>query len=124
MSNESSGGGPSVILSEGPPPLLSLDMDNPPKVAKDLLIPGGAGLQQVSTAAGTDLKVHALLRLKMSEDAKQVSCRRVAIRPKHPHETVGGDGCRLFQLPKAGGGVDIVAEDSSAPLFLAGDRRA
>jgi hypothetical protein len=57
-------------ITEGPPPLLSLDMDHPPKVAKDLLIPGGAGLQQVSTAAGTDLKVHALLRLKMSEDAK------------------------------------------------------
>ena len=28
--------------------------------------------EQSSTAAGTELKVHALLRLKMSEDAKQV----------------------------------------------------
>ena len=31
---------------------------------------GGVSHQQVSTAAGTELKVHALLRLKMSEDAK------------------------------------------------------
>src|ERR1017187_2118601 len=108
-------------ITEGPPPLLSLDMDHPPKVAKDLLIPGGASLQQVSTAAGTDLKVHALLRLKMSEYAKQVLGRRVALRSKHPHETVGGDECRLFQLPKADRGVDIVAQDRAARLLVAGE---
>ena len=31
---------------------------------------GGASLRQVSTAAGTEFKVHALLRLEMSEDAE------------------------------------------------------
>jgi len=30
----------------------------------------------------------------MSEDAKQVFGRRVAIRPKHPHEAVGRDAGR------------------------------
>src|SRR5450759_3044605 len=80
-----------------------------------------ASRERVSTAAGTDLKVHALLRLKMSEDAKQVFGRRVAIRPKHPHQTVGRDGCRFFQLPKADGGIDIVAQDRSARLLVAGE---
>src|ERR1039458_5537912 len=73
----------------------------------------------VSTATGTDLKVHALLRLKMSEDAEQVLGRRVAIRPKHPHEAVGWDGCRILQLPEADCRVDIVAH---AYRILAGTR--
>src|ERR1035441_7312627 len=69
--------------------------------------PAEQAFSKSSTASGTDLKVHALLRLKMCEDAKQVLGRRVAFRSKHPHEAVGGDGCRRFQLPKADGGVDI-----------------
>jgi hypothetical protein len=63
-------------------------------------VPGGTvtarqALGKSSTAARTDLKVHALLRLKMSEDAKQVLGRRVAHRSKHPHEAVGGDEALL-----------------------------
>jgi len=44
----------------------------------------------VSTAAGTQLKVHTFLRLKVGEDAKQVLRRRIAIRPKHAHEAFAG----------------------------------
>ena len=47
----------------------------------------------------TDLEVHAFLSPKMSEDAKQVLGRRVAVRPKHPHEAVGRHGRRVFQVP-------------------------
>ena len=43
---------------------------------------GGASLRQVSCAAGTDLEVHALLRLQMREDAEQVPGRWVAVRPQ------------------------------------------
>src|ERR1035441_5849016 len=39
--------------------------DHPRLVAKKFTDPGAAVLQQVSTAARTDLKVHALPRLKM-----------------------------------------------------------
>jgi len=77
------------------------------------------GLQQVSTAARTDLKVHALLRLKMREDAKQVLGRGVALRPEHPHETVGRNGCRLLQSLEAHSGVDIGAQDRAASLLVA-----
>lgn len=79
------------------------------------------GPNQSSPSTWPDLEVHALLRLRVSEDAKQVLGRRVAIWPKHPHQAVRGDGCRLFQLPEANGGVDVVTQDSSARLLVAGE---
>src|ERR1035441_429540 len=56
----------------------------------------------------------------MSEDAKQVLGRRVAIWTEHSHKAVGGDGCRLFELPEANRGIDIVAQDRTAGLLIAG----
>jgi hypothetical protein len=44
----------------------------------------------VSTTARTDLEIHAFLCLQMSENTKQVLGRRIAPRPKHPHETLAG----------------------------------
>src|SRR5580698_326683 len=75
------------------------------------------------TSTRTDLKIDAFLCLKMSEDAKQVLGGRVAIWTEHSHEAVGGDGGRLFELPKANRGVDIVAQDCAAGLLVAGEHQ-
>jgi hypothetical protein len=80
-----------------------------------------ADASRASVNCGEGVKVHAFLRLKMSEDAKQVFGRRVAIGPKHPHEAVGRDGCRILQLPKPDRGIDIVAQDRAARLLVAGE---
>jgi len=76
-----------------------------------------AGRARVSASARVDLKAHALPRLKMTEDAEQVSGGRVAIRAEHAHEAVGGDGGGLFELPEANGGVDIVPQESRGRFF-------
>ena len=41
------------------------------------------------------------------------------IAPTAVCRTTGRDGCRLFQLPKADCGVDIVAQDRAARLLIA-----
>ena len=43
------------------------------------------------------------------------------IAPTAVCRTTGRDGCRLFQLPKADCGVDIVAQDRAARLLVAGE---
>src|SRR5580692_10465673 len=59
------------------------------------------------TAPRATLKVHALLRLQMSQNAKHVLRRGVAVRSEHPHEAGGRDGGRLFQPPESDRGVDV-----------------
>src|ERR1039457_7587147 len=54
-------------ITEGPPPLLSLDMDHPPKVAKDLLIPGGADRKSTRLNSSHLVISYAVFCLKKKE---------------------------------------------------------
>jgi hypothetical protein len=66
-------------------------------------------------------------RLPVPEDErgcqKKVSRGRVAIWAEHSHEAAGWDGCRIFESPKAHRGVDIVAQDLTARLLVAGEHQ-
>ena len=64
--------------------------------------------------ARAKLEVNALLSLEMRQYTEEVFRGRVAIRPEHAHEAVGGYGSRLLELPETDCGVDVVAQDRAA----------
>jgi hypothetical protein len=47
--------------------------------------------------------------LEMRQDTEEIFRGRVAIRPEHAHQAVGGQGSRLRKLPETDCGVDVVA---------------
>ena len=75
----------------------------------------------VSTAARPQFEIHALLRLKMGDDAEQVFRGRLAVGSKHSHEAGRRDGCGLFQPAKTNRGIDVVAQHHMAGLFVVGE---
>jgi hypothetical protein len=79
------------------------------------------GDEPASGSARAKLEVNALLRLEMRQYTEEVFRGRVAIRPEHAHQTVGGQGSRLRKLPETDCSVDVVAQDRAARLFIAGE---
>jgi hypothetical protein len=57
-------------------------------------------MRRASGPARAKLEVNALLCLKMRQYTEEVFRGRVAIRPEHAHQAVGGYGSRLFKCRK------------------------
>ncbi len=66
-------------------------------------------MRRPSGPARPKLEVNALLRLEMRQYTEEVFRGRVAIRPEHAHQAVGGQGSRLRKLPETDCGVDAAA---------------
>lgn len=79
------------------------------------------GTVLASGAAGADFEAHPLLHLQVRQDAEQVLGRGVAVGAKHAHQAGGRNRGGLFQLLESYGGVDVVAQDRAARLFVAGE---
>ena len=57
----------------------------------------------------------------MRQHPEEVFRGRVAIRPEHAPQAVGGWGSRLLELPEVDCSVDVLEQDRTARLLIAGE---